>query len=152
MTSIRPPNTQKGRRANPQSYPWASTYRCAHAYKTIHTLSLRYRTPSLQHLAKLQVRSKHGLHTETLWQTNKRTMRSSNRELNLVLKKCIQIDLGGSQAWWYTPLIPGLRRQRQADEGEPHLQSEEWSAEGRNDCLERQLVEVWSAFYIACMT
>jgi hypothetical protein len=48
-----------------------------------------------------------------------------------------------SRAWWRTPLIPALRRQRQADfwvQGQPALQSEFQDSQGYTEkpCLEKQ--------------
>jgi hypothetical protein len=48
-----------------------------------------------------------------------------------------------SQAWWRTPLIPALRRQRQADfwvRGQPGLQSEFRDSQGyiEKPCLEKK--------------
>jgi hypothetical protein len=48
-----------------------------------------------------------------------------------------------SRAWWLTPLIPALRRQRQADFwvwGQPGLQSEFQDSQGYTEkpCLEKQ--------------
>jgi hypothetical protein len=48
-----------------------------------------------------------------------------------------------SQAWWRTPLIPALGRQRQADfwvQGQPGLQSEFQDSQGYTEkpCLEKQ--------------
>jgi hypothetical protein len=47
------------------------------------------------------------------------------------------------QAWWCTPLIPALGRQRQADfgvRGQPSLQSEFQDSQGYTDkpCLKKQ--------------
>jgi hypothetical protein len=47
------------------------------------------------------------------------------------------------QAWWYTPLTPALRRQRQADflvQGQPGLQSEFQDSQGYTEkpCLKKQ--------------
>jgi hypothetical protein len=49
----------------------------------------------------------------------------------------------GSRAWWRTPLIPALGRQRQADfwvQGQPGLQSEFQDSQGYTEkpCLEKQ--------------
>jgi hypothetical protein len=48
-----------------------------------------------------------------------------------------------SWAWWHMPLIPALRRQRQADfcvRGQPGLQSEFQDSQGYTEkpCLEKQ--------------
>jgi len=46
-----------------------------------------------------------------------------------------------SQAWWCTPLIPALRRQRQGDfRGQPGLQSEFQDSQSYTEtpCLEKQ--------------
>jgi hypothetical protein len=51
--------------------------------------------------------------------------------------------LSQSQAWWCTPLIPALGRQRQADfwvQGQPGLQSEFQDSQGYREkpCLKKQ--------------
>jgi hypothetical protein len=52
----------------------------------------------------------------------------------------LRIDMAGQ--WWHTPLIPALRRQRQADfwvRGQPGLQSEFQDSHGYTEkpCLEK---------------
>ena len=53
-----------------------------------------------------------------------------------------------SRAWWVTPLIPALRRQRQADfwvPGQPASQSEFQDSQGYTEkpCLEKKPKEKW---------
>jgi hypothetical protein len=57
------------------------------------------------------------------------------------MKKALKICTG-SWAWWLTPLIPALGRQRQADfwvRGQPGLQSEFQDSQGYTEkpCLEK---------------
>jgi hypothetical protein len=52
-------------------------------------------------------------------------------------------SISGSRAWWRTPLIPALGRQRQADfwvRGQPGLQSEFQDSQGYTEkpCLEKK--------------
>jgi hypothetical protein len=53
------------------------------------------------------------------------------------------LGISSRRAWWRTPLIPALRRQRQADfsvQGQPGLQSEFQNSQGYTEkpCLENQ--------------
>jgi hypothetical protein len=66
------------------------------------------------------------------------SMQTEKEELKNVLQ-----SWGGSRAWWRTPLIPALGRQRQADfwvRGQPGLQSEFQDSQGYTEkpCLEKR--------------
>jgi hypothetical protein len=53
----------------------------------------------------------------TLWSRRWESLEEGKGRGNVIIKLQIlkTITTGKSWAWWYTPLIPALRRQRQAD-------------------------------------
>jgi hypothetical protein len=64
-------------------------------------------------------------------------------DIPFLQKYVIILKVLNSRAWWHTPLIPALRRQRQADfwvRGQPGLQSEVQDSQGYTEkpCLKKQ--------------